>query len=668
MFNLKKQSSLTEKTSLRLRPAFYFASACALTLSMLQPLSAFAHGQTRATSNYANADVLTTTLNNLTNSHTNIDELAVSPTGQWVIVAGKARYYSGGVPQALRTKIAEYLDTGRKIDAVAMASNGSWVVAAEDWFYRSAGVPLGEELQTVVKTRQNAGRKIDEIVFTPAGGFIVLSEGYYYAKNSPTGLFAALRDTDASKRKPKRVSIGTDGRWVVVTEDQAFASGKLDATTYQRLQSWQKAARPLDHVVLGKNNDHIFYAHDHSVKPKNTLLEAVEYGLVRPDGTTANIWQRIEETKAPGVTLAIIDNNRVAYARGYGLLESGKRDRWVSNSSPYAVASMSKFVTSIGLARAIKESSVTANTDVLTLANNFPNGHLDIWRDDADNYYAGNLPTGITLGRLMRHEAGIISNQLNNGWGGYIPHNVKVPTSWLLQGYGCNGNDCDMGEKQIWFDAALGIKSSSADNLPRYSNGGYELIRAAMEVTQGGEFSDLMQTSVLDPLGMTNSTFDQPLPGDFEDRAAAHHDANGKVIPYKSYQWVAGGGLYTTPADYARAMLVIMDQQKTVQTNFLTQNNLNFLLTDPFFQNGGYAGGIRISHNNMTPATVDGRFAHGGNLPDQAWSRMVGSPNLKKGIVLVVNQTTPQTARLVCEIEKAFREAAGIPTIGCAAP
>src|SRR5690606_39856686 len=105
----------------------------------------------------------------------------------------------------------------------------------------------------------------------------------------------------------------------------------------------------------------------------------------------------------------------------------------------------------------------------------------------------------------------------------------------------------------------LGIKTSASDDLTRYSNGGYELIRAALEDgSQGREFSDLMQAWVLGPLGMTNSTFDQPLPGDFEDRAAAHHDANGKVIPQSSYQWVAGGGLYTTSADYARAMLVLM--------------------------------------------------------------------------------------------------------------
>jgi hypothetical protein len=542
------QQSATKKFFLN--SAFHFASACALAVSIMQPQAVFAHAQTRATANYANSDVLKTVLNNLTSSHTDIDELATSPSGQWVIVAGKARYYSGGIPQALREKIKEYLDTGRRIDAVAMASNGSWVVAAEDWFYRSAGVPMGAELQKIVKARQDAGRKIDEIVFTPAGGFVVLSEGYYYAKSSPANLFAALRDTADSKRKPKRISIGADGRWIVVMEDQEFASGKLDATTYQRLQSWQKKELPLDHVVLGKNNDHIIFGHDSLLKPKNKLLESVEYGLVRPDGTTANIWERIEETKTPGVTLAIIDNNQVTFARGYGLLEAGKRDRWVSNTSPYAVASMSKFVTSVGLARAIQRGVVSPTTDVLAQANKYPNGHLDIWRDDVPNYYAGNLPSGITLERLMRHEAGIVTNETAAGVGSYIQGNLKVPTSWLLQGYGCSGNNCGFGRKSIWFDPQLGIKTSASDDLTRYSNGGYELIRAALEDgSQGREFSDLMQAWVLGPLGMTNSTFDQPLPGDFEDRAAAHHDANGKVIPHSSYQWVAGGGLYTTPAD-----------------------------------------------------------------------------------------------------------------------
>lgn len=82
----------------------------------------------------------------------------------------------------------------------------------------------------------------------------------------------------------------------------------------------------------------------------------------------------------------------------------------------------------------------------------------------------------------------------------------------------------------------------------------------------------------------------------------------------------------------------------------------------------GYAGGINISHNDITPTTVRGRFSHGGYLPDQAWSRMVGSPNQKKGIVIIVNKTTSQTERLACEIENAFRDAAGIPIIECKDP
>lgn len=84
----------------------------------------------------------------------------------------------------------------------------------------------------------------------------------------------------------------------------------------------------------------------------------------------------------------------------------------------------------IGLARAIKRGIVTANTDLLTLANKFPNGPLGFWRDDAANFYAGTLTYGMILGRLMRHESGIISNDLPNGWGDYIAHDVKVPTSW----------------------------------------------------------------------------------------------------------------------------------------------------------------------------------------------------------------------------------------------
>ncbi|WP_086930908.1 serine hydrolase domain-containing protein [Agarilytica rhodophyticola] len=629
--------------------------------------NAYGHAQTRSTSEYVSRTALQQTLNNLTNSGTDIDELSVSPNGHWVIVAGKSVYRSAGVPQALIDKVFQYIGAGRRIDAIAISDSGAWVVAAEDLFWRSSGVPLGNDLQTVVKNRQNAGRRIDEIVFTPNDGFIVLSEGYYHARRSPSKLYSALQDTKSSKRKPRRISFGADGRWVLLS-DQAFASGGLNSTTYNRLTNWQQANRSLDHVVLGVGNNHILYSHANTVIPQDDLLQAVEYDLTRDDGTTANIWERMEEANVPGVTLAIIENNKVKYARGYGLLEAGNRDRFVKADSPYPVASLSKYVTAVGLARVSQEDGLSFFADIRSLASVHDGGHLDLWKTfgEDDNFYGTDLPWGMRLDRLMRHEASINTNDTNAGWGGYLTGTTQFSTWQILLGYGCSGDNCNYLNRSVWYDPNLNSPSTASS---AYSNGGYELIRAAMEDHLNENFINIMDEKVFTPLGMNNSTYDQPLSGSYESRAAEPHDENGNAIARDSYQWLAGGGLYTTPEDYAKAMLVIMDQDKSASDDFLGQYYTDFLLRDPNDHSDDtvnrYSGGINISHTPLTDSTVNGRFAHGGYLPDMSRARMVGSPIEGKGLVAIINADTPETPRLLCEIERSFRDAAGIPLISC---
>jgi CubicO group peptidase (beta-lactamase class C family) len=75
-----------------------------------------------------------------------------------------------------------------------------------------------------------------------------------------------------------------------------------------------------------------------------------------------------------------------------------------------------------------------------------------------------------------------------------------------------------------------------------------------MEETAGLEFPDLIRDLVLQPVGMENSTFRQPLPEDLRDRAAVGHDQSGTRLPegWRTFPEVAAAGLWTTPTEMAR--------------------------------------------------------------------------------------------------------------------
>jgi CubicO group peptidase (beta-lactamase class C family) len=77
-----------------------------------------------------------------------------------------------------------------------------------------------------------------------------------------------------------------------------------------------------------------------------------------------------------------------------------------------------------------------------------------------------------------------------------------------------------------------------------YSGGGYAVIQQLITDITGLPFADAARSLVLEPLGMTRSTFDQPLPV-YLRPAAARQD-------WHSYPEAAVAGLWTTPGDLAR--------------------------------------------------------------------------------------------------------------------
>ena len=88
----------------------------------------------------------------------------------------------------------------------------------------------------------------------------------------------------------------------------------------------------------------------------------------------------------------------------------------------------------------------------------------------------------------------------------------------------------------------------------KYSGGGTTIVQLAITDTLAKPFAEIMRERVLDPLGMTDSTYEQPLPSGREAKAARAQSGQGKSMDAKShvYPEQAAAGLWTTPTDLAR--------------------------------------------------------------------------------------------------------------------
>ena len=83
----------------------------------------------------------------------------------------------------------------------------------------------------------------------------------------------------------------------------------------------------------------------------------------------------------------------------------------------------------------------------------------------------------------------------------------------------------------------------------RYSGGGYVIIQQLIADVTGVSFASAARALVLEPVQMTSSTFDQPLPAEVRETAAR---ADWHVYPE-----AAAAGLWTTPADLARLVCAL---------------------------------------------------------------------------------------------------------------
>ena len=196
----------------------------------------------------------------------------------------------------------------------------------------------------------------------------------------------------------------------------------------------------------------------------------------------------------------------------------------------FQAASVSKPVTALAALRLVQQGKLVLDQEL--------NKKLVSWKVPENPLTRREEPT---LRRLLSHSAGFSVH----GFAGY-PVSAAVPTlSQVLNG------------KPPANSAPIRVELLPGSKV-QYSGGGYTVLqRLIMDVT-GKSFPQAMRTLVLDPLGMRDSTFEQPLPRGVANMAAWAH-VNGTPIAggWHVYPEMAAAGLWTTPTDLARFVMAL---------------------------------------------------------------------------------------------------------------
>jgi len=259
-------------------------------------------------------------------------------------------------------------------------------------------------------------------------------------------------------------------------------------------------------------------------------IGAVERGLlplVRVAGreTRFELSERMAHYRVPGVSVAVLSGSRVEWAKGYGVLEAGRREA-VDRETLFQAASISKPVAALAALREVADGRVSLDAPV--------NQALLTWKLPDTPYTVGRP---VTLRSLLSHTAGLGVH----GFPGYGQTESLPLLRDVLDG------------TTLANTPAIRSVQPPGEGF-RYSGGGYVILQQLLTDVSGRPFPELMWERVLDPLGMEHSRFEHPLGKASVGVAARGHDATGRTVPggWNTYPELAAAGLWTTAGDLAR--------------------------------------------------------------------------------------------------------------------
>ena len=186
---------------------------------------------------------------------------------------------------------------------------------------------------------------------------------------------------------------------------------------------------------------------------------------------------RMEALHVPGVSVAVIRNGKILWARGFGVTKLGGAP--VTENTVFQAGSISKPVTAMAVMHLVQAGRLNLDTDI--------NTYLKSWKVPENEFTAQKK---VTLRGLLSHTAGVTVH----GFPGYAS-GATVPT--LVQVL--NG-ETPANTPAIRVDTTPGT-------LWRYSGGGYVITQQMLLDVTGQSFPAFMHATVLGPLGMTHSTY-----------------------------------------------------------------------------------------------------------------------------------------------------------------
>ena len=350
------------------------------------------------------------------------------------------------------------------------------------------------------------------------------------------------------------------------------------------------------------------------------------------DSPSSELVNRLETSnwlstfEVPGVAVVQIRNGAVTWSKGYGTANSTTAVQ-VTPDTVFRVGSITKSVTAWGVMRLVEQGLMDLDAPV--------ESYLTRWHLPASDFNS----EGVTIGRLLSHTAGLNTQD-------YSPVTTRPLPSLEQSLNGGSGQPGDRNSDDVRIIAEPGTQFN-------YSNGGYTMLQLAIEEIADEPFATYMQREVLDPLGMTHSSFvARPA---MAAVTATGYTSGDRAVPPSLFTEQAAGGLYMSANDVARFVAAGMTgpSGEAPGRGVLTPTGVAALLA-PISVPGGMTTSLAYELETLS----DGTHAAGHGGKNTGWlSQFTTLPDRAEGLVVLTNS---DNAGLIGFTTQAWADSLGV--------
>ncbi len=271
--------------------------------------------------------------------------------------------------------------------------------------------------------------------------------------------------------------------------------------------------------------------------------------------------EEFENELLSGAAVSAVLDDEILFLKGYGYSNLEENISVDPTNTIFKIASVSKIFTWVAIMQLVEAGEISLDENVNTYLK-----EIEIPKTFDEN---------VLVSHLLAHTAGF--------------------------------EDQVIGIAKRSFDELTSLEEFLRINMPNrifppgkyiaYSNYGTNLAGQIVSDVSNRSFDEYMETEILFPLGMRNSTYREPLPQNLsENFAIPYRVENGRLVE-AGFEWLhdnaASGGLATSASDMARFMISLLSTRQTESLDsnqVLSRSSIEQLFSQLYTQHDSLIG------------------------------------------------------------------------------